>query len=114
MKFLQFIFLLSLATHYSFLQGQNTSNLTGTKSTKANFVINIDINQATKDGIYLNGYVVNIPYDKLLKLNGKKVRIKGKVTIVKGLKDFTDDKIRQGRHEDTKHILNPKIKVIDS
>ncbi|THU37971.1 hypothetical protein FAM09_14885 [Niastella caeni] len=74
----------------------------------------IDIKQATKDGIYLNGYVVNISYDKLMKLNGKRVRISGKVTIVKGLKHYNDGEIRQGRQEDTKHILRPKIKIIDN
>jgi hypothetical protein len=107
MKIFRFLLLLSLVTHYSILQGQDTT------SKKVSFVTNIDIKQATKDGIYLNGYVVNIPYDKLTELNGKKVRISGKVTIVKGLKHFNDGIIRGGRQEDTKHILKPKIKIID-
>jgi hypothetical protein len=94
-------------THGSLLQGQDTTNK------KVSFVTNIDIKQATKDGIYLNGYVVNIPFDKLTELNGKTVRISGKVTIVKGLKHYTDGEIRQGRQEDTKHILKPKIKIVD-
>ncbi len=112
MKALRFLLLITLLTHHSLLQGQDTLKFADTKNNKVNFVTNIDIKQATKDGIYLKGYVVNIPYDKLLKLNGKKVRIKGKVTIVKGNKHYTDGEIRQGRQEDTKHILNPEIKVI--
>lgn len=106
MKFFRLFLLLSLVTHGSLLQGQDTTNK------KVSFVTNIDIKKATKDGIYLNGYVVNIPYDKLTELNGKTVRISGKVTIVKGLKHYTDGEIRQGRQEDTKHIIKPKIKII--
>lgn len=107
MKLWRFLLLLSLVTHGSLLQGQDTT------SKKVSFLTNIDIEHATKDGIYLNGYVVNIPYDKLTKLNGKMVRISGKVTVVKGLKHYTDGEIRQGRQEDTKHILKPKIKIVD-
>lgn len=106
MKILQLLLLLTLLTQYSSLQAQET-----TKS-KARFVTKIDIQKATKDGIYLNGYVVNIPYEKLQELNGKTVRICGKVKIVKGLKHYTDGEIRQGREGDTKHILKPKIKII--
>lgn len=108
MKVLRLLFLLSLLTQYSLLQPQDRPNR------KVSFVTKIDIQEATKDGIYLNGYIVNIPYDQLLKLNGKTVRIKGRVTIIKGLKHFNDGETRQGREEDTKHILNPKIKVVDS
>lgn len=107
MKVLQHLFLLTLLTHPFLLQAQDK------KSDKVSFVTTIDIQQATKDGIYLNGYVVNIPYDKLMKLNGKKVCISGKVIIVKGLKYYNDGVVRQGRDEDTKHILKPKIKIVD-
>lgn len=107
MKFWRLLLLLTLVTHSSLLHGQDTTRK------KVSFVTNIDIKQATKDGIYLNGYVVNIPYEKLTELNGKTVHISGKVTIVKGLKHYTDDEIMQGRQEDTKHILKPKIKIVD-
>ncbi len=112
MKFLRLLFLLTLLTNYSLLQGQDTLKITDTESNKASFVTTIDIKNATKDGIYLNGYVVNIPYDKLIKLNGKRVQISGKVTIVRGLKHYNDGVVRQGREEDTKHILKPKIKLL--
>jgi hypothetical protein len=103
MKVLQHLFVLTLLAHSFLLQAQDK------KSNRASFVTKIDINQATKDGIYLNGYVVNIP-----KLNGKKVRVSGKVTVVKGLKHYNDGQERQGREEDTKHILRPKIKIVDN
>jgi hypothetical protein len=106
MKILPLLLVFTLLTHSFILQAQDTT------SNRARFVTKIDIQQATKDGIYLNGYVVNIPYDKLIKLNGKKVRISGKVTIVKGLKHYNDGVVRQGREEDTKHILKPKIKIV--
>lgn len=77
------------------------------------FTAKIDLQQATKDGIYLNGFVVNIPYEKARALNGKTVRIKGKVTIVKGNNHYTDGEIRQGRQEDSKHLLKPKIKIVN-
>ena len=77
------------------------------------FITKLNIANATKDGIYLNGYIVNIEYDKAKKLNGKKIRVSGKVTIVKGLKNQPKTKpISQGRIEDTKHIESPKIEII--
>jgi len=81
------------------------------KDNVANFITTIDIKKATKDGIHLNGYVVDIPYNELNKLNGKKVFISGKVTIVKGVENNGDGIIRQGRKVETKHILKPKIKT---
>lgn len=108
MKVLQLLFVFTLLTYSFTLQAQDKKN------NKVSFVTKIEIQQATKDGIYLNGYVVNIPYDKLMKLNGKKVHISGKVTIVKGLKHYNDGVTKQGREEDTKHILKPKIKVVDN
>lgn len=107
MKALRLLFLLTFLTLSFVLHAQNK------KSNKVSFVTKIDTLQATKDGVYLNGYVVNIPYNKLIKLNGKKVRISGRVTIIKGLQHYNDGEIRQGREEDTKHILKPKIKIID-
>jgi hypothetical protein len=87
------------------------ASLNRKKDNVANFITTIDIKNATKDGIYLNGYVVNIPYKEQKKLNGKKVFISGKVTIVKGLENNNDGIIRQGRKGDTKHILKPIIKA---
>lgn len=83
---------------------------TSAGSSKVSFVAIIDIEKATKDGIYLGEYIVNIPYDRLIQLNGKTVRISGKVTVIKGVADIYE----QGRATDRKHILKPKIKVLDN
>lgn len=107
-----FFISLILLTQGFIAQGQDTANKAAPKGRKISFETKIDIGQATKDGIYLNGYVVNIPYGKLSALNGKTVRIRGRVTIVKGTYHLTDGEVQQGRKEDTKHILKPKIRVI--
>jgi len=78
----------------------------------ANFVTRLDFAKATKDGIYLNGYVVNIPYEKARSLNGKKIRVNGKVTIVKGLKKRPKQTLQQGREEDTRYIESPRIEIL--
>jgi len=80
------------------------------KSDSVNFVAIVDIHNATKDGIYINGYVVNIDYAKAKSINGKKVRISGKVTVVKGTQT---NPVAQGRTKDTKHIENPLIQVLN-
>ena len=76
------------------------------------FTTKLDIAYATKEGIYLNGYVVNINYEQAKRLNGKKIRVTGKVTILKGLKNLPGNEVRQGRQEDTKYIDSPKIVLI--
>ena len=73
---------------------------------------------ATKDGMYMNGYVVNIDHEEASKLNGKTIRVTGKVTIVKGLDSEPKESdgtmpVKQGRREDTKHIRSPRIKILD-
>ena len=81
---------------------------------KVSFVTMLDKNNATKDGYYVNGYVVNIDYETGQNLHMKKIKITGKVTIVKGLKrDKPGGPIRQGRYNDAKHILKPKIEIVN-
>ena len=77
------------------------------------FVTKLHIANLTKDGIYLNGYVVNINSEKAKKLNGKTIRVSGKVTIVKGIKQLPGDIQVQARQDDTKHIESPKIEIIE-
>ncbi|MEP7372511.1 MAG: hypothetical protein ABI675_03920 [Chitinophagaceae bacterium] len=50
------------------------------------FITKLDIANASKDGIYLNNYVVNISYEKAKKFHGKKIRVTGRVTTIQGLK----------------------------
>ena len=108
------ILLLSLfvsATTFSQIT-DTLKNQPGKTSELVTFKAKVDIANATKDGIYLKGYVVNIDYEQAKKLHGKKIKITGKVTIVTGLKNLPDGEIRQGREEDTKYIESPKIKII--
>jgi len=74
----------------------------------------LDIKTATKDGFYMNGYVVDIPYEKAKELNGKTIQINGKVTIVAGIQNNENGIFEQGRKMDTKHILKPSIKFINN
>ena len=108
------IALIILLTHFMGAEGHDMRGQATKKRKTVSFQTTIEIKNATKDGIYLNGYVVNIPYEQLEKLNGKTVRISGKVTIVKGNRHYREEEVRQGRFEDTKHILKPKVQVIRS
>ncbi len=109
-----FTFLFLLFTTSCFSQTNDTLKThPGKTSDFVSFITRLDITHATKDGIYLNGYVVNIDYEQAKKLNGKKIRVTGKVTIEKGFKNLPpSDIIQQGRQDDTKHIESPEIEII--
>lgn len=110
-KLLPFLFL--FFTHSGF--GQYIKSKTGNlkdRFTIASFITVVDIQQATKEGIYMEGYVVHISYEKIKALHGKKVKVTGNVTIVKGLKHEDSEVKKQGRSEDTKHLLNPVITIL--
>ena len=83
---------------------------TKTASKEVSFSAIIDIANATKGGIYINGYVVEIDHEKAKALNGKKVKITGKTTLVKGL-EKNDKVIKQGRSKDMIHIKSPTIEI---
>ncbi len=77
------------------------------------FVTKMDTAKASKDGFYLHHYVVNIPWEQARQLQGKKIKITGVVTIVKGLSNQpSSDDLRQGREADIKHILTPTIEIM--
>jgi hypothetical protein len=79
-------------------------------SDTASFTATVNIHNATKDGIYINGYVVNIDYPTAKSLNGKKVKISGKVTVVKAAQNTP---VEQGRAKDTKHIEHPLVTIVE-
>ena len=103
---------------------QNRDSLvvqTKVSSDSTTFVAILNIENATKDGIYLNGYVVNIDYEQAKKLHGKTIKVSGKVTVIKGLKTWPKEYdpqgqeiIRQGRETDTKYIESPKIVIVEN
>ena len=75
---------------------------------------------ACKDGYFIDDYIVNISYNEAKKLDGKKVKITGQYTVVKGLKnqpkvlDENGNEIhKQGRLNDTKFIGLPTIVIIE-
>jgi hypothetical protein len=78
------------------------------------FTAKVDKANATKDGIYMNGYVVNMDPAQIEKLNGKTIRVTGKVTTVEGVNNSNGGEMQQGRETDTKHILSPKIEIIEN
>ena len=92
---------------------QNATKTQEMKKDSVSFTTVLDIANATKDGIYLNGYVVNISYAEAQKLHGKNIRVSGKVTVVKGLENEPDGEIMQGRQGDSYHIKDPKIELIN-
>ena len=108
-----------LLTFFSFLlintcfsQGDTVARMQSKTPKTVSFVTKVDIRHATKDGIYLNGYVVDIPYNKAKALHGKTIQVSGKVTIVKRVLNDHNGEVSQGRQVDTKHILHPKIKIV--
>ncbi|MEI6122015.1 MAG: hypothetical protein WCQ95_00165 [Bacteroidota bacterium] len=104
----------------AFCQTQTTQTIPKDKTTDSTtFVTTFNLAHATKDGYYINGYVVEIDWNQAKKLDGKKIRITGKVSIVKGQNSepraFDADgnpMVDQGRTSDTRHIVNPKIELI--
>jgi hypothetical protein len=76
------------------------------------FVSKLDFANVTKDGVYLNGYVVDISYEKARRLDGKKIKVTGKVRIVKAARNQPSEDIQQGRETETRYIDSPKIEII--
>ena len=111
--------LLTLCVYIGFSQTTNLDQFDLNETDTVSFIATVDLKNATKDGIYLNGYVVNITYEEIDKLNGKTIEISGIVTIRKGLmntpKEY-DDKgneiSKQGRNNDVKHIEKPSYRII--
>ncbi len=68
---------------------------------------------ATKEGVYLDEYVVYISYDSILMLDNKKIKITGKYNSVQGLEKNDTILRMQGRFYKSKHIQNPKIEIIN-
>ena len=105
----------------------NCSKNHNTKKSELNknvisFIDTVDIKNATKDGIYMDEYVVNLNYNDIKKLNGKKVKVSGKIWIEGGLENVPKEYdgngreikiIRQGREQDKKHIEDPKIEILN-
>lgn len=106
------IFLFSAGMSCFAQSGNNTSDT-------ATFITRFDKANATKDGYYLDGYVVEISDSLAQKLDKKTIRVSGKISVVNGLnhtpKEYDkngNEIIMQGRAEDCKHIYDPLIEII--
>ena len=120
MKLILIFIFVQLSTNGFSQTTNNLSKQSDMSFDSTTFVTKLNISNATKDGIYLNDYLVNIDYEKVKKLNGKTIKVSGKVTILKGLKKLPKENnkegyeiIRQGRENDLKYIEFPLIEIIE-
>jgi hypothetical protein len=79
----------------------------------------LEIENATKDGIYINDYIVNIDFDRACKLNRKTIKVSGKVILIIGLNNVqsnvdSDSQVlfKQGRKNTIKYIDAPIIEIV--
>jgi opacity protein-like surface antigen len=86
---------------------------------QVSFYTVIDESNITKDGVYVEGYILNLDYDQVKELSGKKIKITGEVSIVTGQENLAKEYdengkeiFSQGRQGDSKHILAPKIELV--
>ena len=109
--------LTALLTMKSFSQKKDTLNRDHNDTANSvSFIARFHINQLDKDdAVILKGYVVNIGYEQAKKINGKKIKITGRVTIVKVPKNLSPGPghpIPQERGGDYKYIASPNIEII--
>lgn len=81
------------------------------------FTAIFDSTEASKDGYGINEFIVNVPHNQVKKLQGKKIKVSGIVTVTKGIGKINKDNItltdiKQGRETGSKHINNPFIEII--
>jgi len=109
--------LLSFILFAATLYGQKRTMTNQNSDSTVSFIVKFDKKNATKDGYYLGGYVVNIAYQQSKRLNGKTIKITGKVSVVQGLGPYNQNDttpVVQGRMNDTKHIAAPIIEIVKS
>ncbi|NOS90737.1 MAG: hypothetical protein HOP30_02335 [Cyclobacteriaceae bacterium] len=82
------------------------------KERRVNFVATIHSDQEIKAGLSLNGYIVHLSRKMIKELDGKEVRIKGKVTWVDANSRNKRGEVQQGFDTITKHLLQPVITIV--
>jgi hypothetical protein len=110
-----FAVLVAFLVSNCFAQKKDNLNRSHTDTSSfVSFVAKLDIAKLDKDdAIYLKGYVINIGYEQAKKFNGKKIRVTGKVTIIKASKNrLPGQPIPQQREGDYKYIESPLIEII--
>jgi hypothetical protein len=118
-NFLTFIFLTATVSLYAQQAKATKTEMADTTKIVTLLTKFKESKMACKDGYLIDGYIVNISFDKAKMLDGKKIKVTGKYTIVKGLEnqqkeyDKNGNEIyMQGRLNDSKHIESPTIDII--
>jgi hypothetical protein len=108
------LIVLNLIFLKSICWSQSTDTIKVISKNKISFITVFDNKNETKDGYYINGFVINLSHEQGKYFHLKKVKITGKVTIIKNVKPFNaGEDIKQGRYIDTKHLLKPVIEIIN-
>lgn len=98
------------------LAQQNEANNRSKADTvhSVSFTVRFHISDLDKDdAAVLKGYVVNIGYDKAKSLDGKKIRITGRVTLITSTFERQPGQpIPQERQGPYKYIASPQIEII--
>ncbi|MEJ8842258.1 hypothetical protein WG954_07675 [Lacibacter sp. H375] len=87
-----------------------------TAADSASFVIRFDKTMGDKDGFYLNGYIVPVPFNMIDSLHGKLIEVSGVITVHKGAEEYMKEQGEevQARSGPSKHIMNPVIKIVST
>lgn len=107
---LLFLTFLSIAPFLAW--GQHPDAVTNPSGRLVQFSVKVDKQLATKDGAYLNGYLVNLPHARIQELLGKTIRVRGRVSILKGKTTDRSGNLQQGRQKDIKYISKPRIMIL--
>lgn len=107
--------LLLLLSYAGSAQSADSEKNSGSDSLKrVSITVRFHLNKMDKDdAAVLKGYVVNIGYEQAKKLDGKKIRITGYVTIITpSFESQSGQPVPQEREGPYKFIESPEIKVI--
>ena len=72
------------------------------------------LSNATKDGFYFQDYVVVLDDSVAQRIDGKRVRLTGKVVIIPGIGSGVNERGEavQGRQGDTRKLIQPQVEVL--
>ena len=119
---MKYILILSILLIPFVSKSQTDLNIDSVLKSKPDFISVegiIDSKKTTKEGLYFNSYILHLNKDQIKKFEGKKVRVIGVVTIIKGLQNTPkkltkngEEIIQPGRKKDTYHFVSPYITLI--
>ena len=114
MKLILFYFILLLNYSGNAQSAENKQNSGSDSLKRVSFTVRFHLNKMEKDdAAVLKGYVVNIGYEQAQKLDGKRIRITGYVTIITpSFETQPGQPIPQERGGPYKYIESPEIQII--